>query len=99
MSKFTQSQIDAIESRLETISESDVEQMYRDMLDDVYGPAKIGGYEYDHATALESVDPTAYRCGFADYTSSLLEDYTEYLPGQYVATSDLEDLLLELESA
>lgn len=97
--KYTEAQINLIENELNFLSESDLEQQYREMLDEVYGPAKIGGYEYDHATALKSVDPLAYNCGLADYTSNLLEDYTEFRPGYYAVTSEIEELLSKQESA
>lgn len=42
---------------------------YRDFLNDVHEPVEICGYKYDAATALERVDPIAFRVGLADYIS------------------------------
>lgn len=57
----------------------EIDDMYHDMLDECYEPVNICGYEYPAGKALEAVDPVAYRCGRADYESSLYEDgYNEY---------------------
>src|ERR1700733_4796100 len=45
----------------------DIEELYRDLLDEVYEPIKFGELEYSPATVLESVDPTAFRMGCNDY--------------------------------
>ena len=49
------------------ISESDAEKLYEYMLDDCYGTVAIAGLEYSTSCALKEIDPTAYRCGFADW--------------------------------
>jgi len=56
------------------MTEYELEQQYDDMLNDVYGLSKIGGYEYDTAQALRQVDPIAYRVGLHDYADSLMTD-------------------------
>jgi hypothetical protein len=56
-------------SDLPTVSDWDLEESYRSLLSDCHGTVSICGYEYDAADALAAVDPVAYRCGFADYTS------------------------------
>lgn len=48
-------------------------EMYDEMLDES-GPVRIAGLEYDVSTALYAVDPIAYRVGFSDYVSSLIDD-------------------------
>lgn len=61
-------------------SDRDLQKMYEEMLNDCFGTVKLGGYEYEHADAFKSTDPTAYRIGFADYISSLLDEEFEELP-------------------
>jgi len=56
------------------MTEYELGQQYDDMLNDVYGLSKIGGYEYDTAQALRQVDPIAYRVGLADYADYLMTD-------------------------
>lgn len=51
----------------------EADSRYRDMLDDVYGVVTIAGMEYDTGSALQEVDPTAFRVGVADY----LDDFEE----------------------
>jgi hypothetical protein len=95
MSKYTTEQINFIEDSLELYTDNDLEQLYKDSINEVYGPAQIGGYEYDHARAFETIDPTAYRIGLVEYLDSLMESYTEYRPGYYVSTYELNALLTE----
>lgn len=49
---------------------SEATQLYRDMLDEVYGEINIG-VTFQPSAVLEEMDPTAFRCGFADYMDSL----------------------------
>lgn len=54
--------------------EYDLEKMYDEMLDDVYGVGKIAGLSYETSRVLKEADPIAYREGFLNYTNSLAED-------------------------
>lgn len=92
---FSKSQIETIKSSLDSISDRAIEEMYQDCLDES-GPVKIAGYEYDTSHALRLVDPTAYRCGLADYISSLLDDQLTEVDGEYFNTSDIENLIESL---
>ena len=58
----------------ETITESEAEDRYIQMLDDCHDEVDVCGYKYAPSDALKSLDPIAYRCGFNDYVSSLEED-------------------------
>jgi hypothetical protein len=72
------------------ITESD----FRDMLDECYEPVDICGYKYDAGRALESVDPIAFRCGYADYTANYeLDSIEEYR----AIIEELEELEAQLE--
>jgi len=58
-------------------SERELEEQYRDMLDDVYGESDICGYKYPASRALADIDPIAFREGLLEYTSSetvMIED-------------------------
>lgn len=82
------------------IDDEDMEERYKDLLDECYGDVNIAGYDYRTSEALESVDPVAYRCGLADYISS---DYAEArCPDTdeffgYVREEELEELEEEEE--
>ena len=56
------------------LTEYEIEESYKIMLDDVYGTVIIAGYEYDTSRALYECDPIAYRVGLSDYEASLEED-------------------------
>lgn len=72
-------------------TESDMESQFDEMLDDVYGVVKIGGYEYDTSRALKEVDPVAYRQGYLEYVDSECSEVLRELemawdlwwPGEY----------------
>lgn len=49
----------------------DIEEAYRDMLDECYGEIEICGYTYPASVALAQVDAIAYRQGLLDYEDSL----------------------------
>jgi hypothetical protein len=72
------------------ITESD----FRDMLDECYEPVDICGYKYDAGRALESVDPIAFRVGYADYTANYeLDSIEEYR----AIIEELEELETQLD--
>ena len=52
----------------------ELESVYGDLLDEVYGVVVIAGIEYDTSAALRDVDPTAFRCGFLDWLDSEIRD-------------------------
>lgn len=54
-------------------SESVIEDMFAEMLDECYEPVTIAGMVYDTARALREVDPIAYRVMLSDY----MDDYEE----------------------
>lgn len=56
------------------MNDKEFEEQYDEMLNEVYEPIKFGYLTYDPAEVLQAVDPIAYRCGLADYVSSLEED-------------------------
>lgn len=58
-----------------TLSESDAEERFDDMLDEVYGTVSVAGHEFNTSRALKELSPTTYRCEFADYVS-MQDDWT-----------------------
>lgn len=60
------------------ISAVALDEMYGGFLDEIHGRVKICGYEYSSSRALEEVDPTAYRCGYADWLDSQVKDESIY---------------------
>lgn len=69
------------ESGIERFSESDIEEAYREWLDEAYGSVSVAGMEFDTSRLLEEVDPIAFRVGCSDFDS---EYYTELDSGDYV---------------
>ena len=79
------------------------EEEYKDALDE-QGDVVIGSLHYSPSYVLREVDPTAYRCGLADYIDSLdvsddpaykeLEEELETLENEL---ADLEGELDDLE--
>lgn len=68
----------------------DMEELYRDLLDEIYEPIKFGELEYCPSQVLESVDQTAFRIGCNEYADSLTEDGALVcLNGTYYRVDDL----------
>ena len=53
---------------IQVFSEDDILSMYDDSLDEM-GDFNLGSLSYAASYVLKNVDPTAYRCGFCDYTA------------------------------
>ena len=56
------------------MSDYEIEQAYKDMLDEVYGTVIIAGTEFDTSRALQELDPIMYNEGLLDFTDSLEEN-------------------------
>lgn len=64
------------------VSDAKMELAYQQELRCFHGDdVKIAGYTYDVVSTLKAVDPTAYRCGLADYIGtdeSIVEHHSLY---------------------
>ena len=74
---------------VEPIPVYQLERQYNDMLDECCEPTTIAGHTYDTSTALQAVDPVAWRCGFADFVGND-EEFIE-INGETYAARELED--------
>jgi len=72
-------------------SEHEVKSTYDDMLDEVYGAVDVSGLSYYTSHVLSEIDPTAYRCGFADWCSTEYEEHTDVDGTIYYTRQDDED--------
>jgi hypothetical protein len=52
------------------LQDYEIEEQYKNMLDDCYGTVMIAGMEYDTSRAFYELDPIAYRVGLSDYEAS-----------------------------
>jgi hypothetical protein len=77
----------------------DVDSRYSDMLDDIYPGCTIAGMSFNTSNALKELDPTAYRCGLADWISEedFVEINNEYYDGDE-CDSVKDDLVSEIDS-
>jgi hypothetical protein len=81
------------------IQDHELEEQYRNMLDEVHGTVKIAGYDYCTSQALEDIDPVAFRCGLVDYISAELDDRLVEVDGEYYERYEWEQYQSELEDA
>jgi hypothetical protein len=59
----------------EELSDNLLDEMYREMLDSCYEDVNVcNTYTYTTSRVLKEVDPTTYRCGYADWLDSELEN-------------------------
>jgi peptidoglycan hydrolase CwlO-like protein len=80
------------------LDNDDYEDQYRDMLEELAGPVRIGLLEYSAARVLEEIDPTAYRCGLYDYIASLEKEDDPKYKELEEELETLEDELSDLEA-
>ena len=52
----------------------DIEEIYKDLLDEIYEPIKFSALEYSPSQVLEAIDPVAFNIGANEYADSLVED-------------------------
>jgi hypothetical protein len=56
------------------IDEYELEEMYKQLLDEDRELIRVGGCVFDPSRVLKQCDPVAYRTGMHDYADALLED-------------------------
>jgi hypothetical protein len=73
------------------IDEDDMYKLYDQMLNETNDRPKVGCAEMDPCEFLEQADPTAYRCGFSDWTDSVRDEYQE-LGSRYYNDKHIEEI-------
>lgn len=61
-----------------TYDYDDLDAMYDDTLDDVYGDVSIAGMTYSTSYALKEIDPIAYRVGKSDWLDAEISSGSLY---------------------
>lgn len=79
-----------------TLDPVDVEQRFRDLLDETYPAVKIGYGTYMPSEIVERLSPTDFRCGLADFSGT--DDSLIEIGGEYYDTCEVERLSEELEA-
>lgn len=64
---------------------------YIEYLDEVYDEVTVCGMTYSAGTALESVDPVAFRCGLGDYESQIQSELEEAIENEDDSDIEWED--------
>lgn len=82
----------------DNLTSLDMEELYANMLDEVYPDCEIAGMSFTTSRALKELDPTAFRCGEADYISelSLVEIGGDYYE-QDAVEAERDSLVTDLE--
>jgi hypothetical protein len=88
--------IDRIKAELTPV---DLEQRYRDMLDECYPEVDAGGLTFAVSRVIEELDPTAFRCGAVDYADSLVSDRTisDEIDGEHYDYEEVGEIIAEVE--
>ena len=77
----------------------DGEEMFEEILDESYEEVKIGCCTFSPSDIMKELDPTAFRIGVTENLDSLAEDCQLYQSdGKYYQTTDIEEMLDEIES-
>jgi len=78
----------------DTFNDDEIEEEYKQYLDEVYGDIDICGLDYSASYTLKQIDPTAFRTGMNDWSDS---EFTEISTGIYVRREDFDSFEIELE--
>lgn len=67
----------------EDFTDSEMEDRYEELLNEVYGEVDIAGYSMSTGHVLREMDYTAFREGFNDWIDSEIQDgnFREYIDG------------------
>jgi hypothetical protein len=77
----------------------DLEQLYRDMLDDVEPEVRVAGLSFCASRIVEELDPVAFRCGVCDYADSMVNDtITEEIEGNHYDLREAQEIVDEVEA-
>ena len=90
--KYLRAEIERLEARKKELEEGENTREYDDALNES-GPVIVAGIDFDPADILREMDPTAYRCGLADYNDGELtdlEDQLEDLRGDLATAEEAE---------
>ena len=82
-----------IAENYEPMTWEDVHDFYDQMIDECSGEVVIGSLHYNASEVLKDIDPTAYRCGFNDFTDRTYYDLDDYSLGSGWIETDPEELL------
>lgn len=80
-----------IAENYEPMTEKEVYERWNEALDQY--PVQIGSMNFSGSYALEQLDPTAYRCGFSEFTDGDYYDMDDYSLGSGWLETDPEELL------
>lgn len=80
-----------IAEEYDILSEDEVEKLWDECLDEY--PVNIAGLKFSASYALQQLDPTAYRCGFSEFTDGDYYDLCDYSLGDGWIETDPEELL------
>jgi hypothetical protein len=71
-------------STKQELTDSELETMFNEYLDEVYPECSIAGFDYSTSHALSVIDPVAYRCSLSDWISNEVEnEILEEVDGKY----------------
>jgi hypothetical protein len=83
----------------EDLKPIDLEELYRDMIDECEPVVKVGGLSFTPSRIIEELDPTAFSCGVSDYADSLIgETLSDEIDGEYYKLDEVNDIRDEIES-
>ena len=86
----------SIDASDHSTDEDDLHEKYDEMLDECSSCEKCG----TKGSNLKETDPTAYRCGFADWTNSEIEsDNMFYIDAEYFTEEQVQDLQEAIKDA
>ena len=76
---------------IDTLDDDDIEQKYKDELDDLYGTITIGDCTFSPSQIMEECDPTAFSVGLSNAEENLQETEEKYVCPDCGSHHDDED--------
>ena len=83
----------------EELKPIDLEELYREMLDECEPEVKVAGLSFCASRIIEELDPIAFRCGVSDYADFLIgETISDEIDGEHYNLDEVNDIRDEIES-
>lgn len=101
MSKFNINNVNSFRGFIVNNGQVDISSdEYMEFLDEVYGEVTICGMTYSAGSALEAVDPVAFRVGLGDYESQIQAELEEAIDNEddsEIEWAEEENLEIDLD--
>lgn len=72
--KELEEELEEVKEKIEALEGEEGQERYREFIDEVNEPLKIGNISFTPSRVLEELDPIAFNCGFSEWSDEELSE-------------------------